>query len=86
MYMPYLKSKLEAAMKQAPDGGVKITQAEADRFLKLLDSVDNVALYDESALKIIEDESTAFFAGQQTVEETVKNIQSRVSIYVSEQS
>lgn len=86
VYMPYLKSKLEAAMKQAPDGGVKITQAEADRFLKLLDSVDNVALYDESALKIIEDESTAFFAGQQTVEETVKNIQSRVSIYVSEQS
>ncbi|MGM9521055.1 MAG: ABC transporter substrate-binding protein [Oscillospiraceae bacterium] len=62
-----------------------IAQEQADRFLKMLDDVKYVYAVDPNILTIIMEESQAFFAGDKTAEETAKLIQSRASIYISEQ-
>ena len=43
-------------------------------------------VYDDPAVEIALEEAAAFFAGDQTVENTASVIQSRVSIYLGEQS
>lgn len=55
------------------------------KFMELLNTTENVYEYDESLYDIILDECGAFFAGQKSVEETVKLVQSRARIYVNEQ-
>ena len=44
----------------------------------------NLLYYDEDALAIILDEAQDMFAGNATPEETAKNIQARVSLYMLE--
>ncbi|MCQ2432783.1 MAG: hypothetical protein MJ175_09300, partial [Clostridia bacterium] len=59
--------------------------AEDEAFLrKLLDSVTSAAHNDTEISAIIKEEASAYFAGAKSVEEVVKLIQSRVSLYVSE--
>ncbi|MGN0667473.1 MAG: ABC transporter substrate-binding protein [Huintestinicola sp.] len=49
-------------------------------------SVDSKLRYDNSLLTIIEEETAAYFNGTKSVDETASIIQSRASIYLSEQS
>ncbi|NLH02375.1 MAG: hypothetical protein GX488_10945 [Clostridiales bacterium] len=85
VYAPYLQAQINEALQEESDDGVKLTQEDVDRFETLLSKVKTVAVYDETILGIIESEALPFFAGQKTAEETAKIIQSKVSLYVSEQ-
>lgn len=84
LYLPALRGSLQLAMK--PDeNGFAMSEADAEKFLSFLGSIDQVAIYDESILDIIMEEAGAFFAGDKTAEETAALIQSRASLYMSEQ-
>ena len=85
MYMPILEEMVEDA-KHNTENPVLMTDEDAEKLFALLAASENIAIYDETVLGIIADESAAFFAGSKTAAETAKNIQSRVSIYVAEQS
>ena len=89
VYLPDLMAEFNRA-KSEENGvlGVYLTLTDTDieRFFNLLNEIDTVAVYDEKVLEIIEDESSALFNGERTAEETAELIQSRVSLYVSEQS
>lgn len=52
----------------------------------IINNIDCVAEYDEFIYSIVTDEAAAFFAGERSAEEAAEIIQSRVSIYVAEQS
>lgn len=61
------------------------TTENLDAFDDLVNSVTGVYEYDSSLMEIIWSEAQGFFAGDKTAEDTAKNIQSRVSIYMAEQ-
>ena len=48
--------------------------------------MEHTTMYDETAFEIVSTEIAPFLAGQRSAEETASIIQSRMSIYVSEQS
>ena len=54
--------------------------------LDVISKTTRVISYDESIMNIVTDEAAPFFAGQATAEETAAAIQSRVQLYVAEQS
>ena len=60
------------------------TQADIDRVLKILESVDTKAGVDENIVKIITEETGAFFEGQKSAPETAQIIQNRVKVYIAE--
>lgn len=62
-----------------------MTQEEYDELMELINSTTRIYTYDNDLYDIIVDECSAFFAGQRSAEETAKNVQSRVSLYVNEQ-
>lgn len=62
-----------------------MTQAEVDEFSRFIQSVTDVYTYDENIQKIISEETELFFNGTKSVDETASVIQSRISIYLSEQ-
>lgn len=59
---------------------------EIEQLLALIDAVDGMQGYDSEISKIVLEEASAYFDGAQTLELTVSYIQSRVSLYLSEQS
>ncbi|MBQ7784488.1 MAG: hypothetical protein IJ368_11010, partial [Oscillospiraceae bacterium] len=61
------------------------TQADVDMLMDFYSSVDRTYNYDESLFNIINEDANAFFSGTKSVDETAAIIQSRVSIYLSEQ-
>ena len=63
-----------------------MTEAEITQFQELLRRMEHTTLYDETAFEIVSTEIAPFLAGQRSAEETASIIQSRMSIYVSEQS
>ena len=63
-----------------------MTEAEITQFQELLRRMEHTTLYDETAFEIVSTEIAQFLAGQRSAEETAGIIQSRMSIYVSEQS
>lgn len=63
-----------------------VTPEQRDAFMELLHSTTSVNSYDESIMEIVREETGGYFAGQKTLDETVKIIQNRVSLYVAEQS
>ncbi len=68
------------------EGGV-FAHMEPEDEAELLDILENVSLvqpYDMTLTDMIKEDVSAYFAGAKTLEETVKLVQSRVSIYVSE--
>lgn len=65
---------------------VEMTDEDEDRFWGLLDAVESVAIYDKFALQIIEEEGAKFLYGNKSAKETAEAIQSRMRIYVAEQS
>lgn len=62
-----------------------ISQKEADDLIAYLKTIDRASKYDESLNTIINEESSNYFAGTKSADETAKMIQSRASIYLSEQ-
>ena len=63
-----------------------LSQEQADMILDVISKTTRVISYDESIMNIVTDEAAPFFAGQATAEETAAAIQSRVQLYVAEQS
>lgn len=61
------------------------TPEEVQEFIAYLRSVDNFYKYDRNVDRIVEEEASSFFVGVKSVDETVQLIQSRVSVYMSEQ-
>lgn len=71
------------------DGSISIyamTQEQTDQILDLINATTAVYGYDESILNIISDEAAAYFAGEKSLDDTANMIQSRVNLYVAEQS
>ena len=60
-----------------------ITQDEVNMLIDYFSTVDTIARYDESLTDIINEEANAYFKGTKSVDEAA--IQSRASIYLSEQ-
>lgn len=63
-----------------------LTQAEVDAVDELIANTKRFYFYDEGAMIIITEETDAYFAGQKSAAEATRLIQSRVQLYVSEQS
>ena len=63
-----------------------MSQEQADQILDLINSTCTIYGYDESIMGIITDQAAPYFAGEKTLDETVNLIQSRVNLYVAEQS
>ena len=63
-----------------------LTDAEEQSFYHLLEAIEHTTLCDETAMGIIREEAAGFFAGQRGTEETARLIQSRMSLYISEQT
>ena len=70
-------------VKNNPD---EATQEEYAEAIAMPYNAGCVMVYDDPAAEIALEEAAAFFAGDQTAEETARVIQSRVSIYLGEQS
>ncbi|MCR5155405.1 MAG: extracellular solute-binding protein [Butyrivibrio sp.] len=63
-----------------------LTKDELEKVKNFIYSVENVADYNTSVYNIINEEVSAYFSGQKTAKEVAQIIQSRVSIYVNENS
>ena len=59
---------------------------DRDALMAIFEGDVLVAQNDETLMDMIREDASAYFAGAKTLEETVKVIQSRVSIYVAEHS
>ena len=62
-----------------------ITQDEVNMLIDYFSTVGTIARYDESLTDIINEEANNYFKGTKSVDETASLIQSRASIYLSEQ-
>ncbi|MDE6657917.1 MAG: hypothetical protein K2J88_04975, partial [Oscillospiraceae bacterium] len=62
------------------------TQADIDNIKNYIASVTETTYYNEQISTIIQEEAEKFFAGDQTAQTAVEMIQSRASLYLSEQS
>jgi len=60
------------------------TQEEIDQFMELYNAVTTIYRYDQSIYDIVKDVAGAYFAGDRSLEDTVSQIQNRVSLYVNE--
>ena len=63
-----------------------VTQEQSDQILDVISKTTRLSTYDEAIMDIVNDEAAPFFAGQATAEETASAVQSRVQLYVAEQS
>ena len=71
------------------DGSISIyalTKEQGDQILDLINNTKRIVGYDNSIMDIITSETDAYFAGTKTLDETASMIQSRVNLYVAEQS
>lgn len=62
-----------------------LTQADIDRVLDLYERTTAVFRTDEDILDILNEATAGYFAGQTSLDEAVRVIQNRVSLYVAEQ-
>lgn len=93
VYRPLLEEQLAVAqtdISSIPRGNYEfkepLTAAEAEQFRDFLSRIEHTSFYDKTAMDIIRTECAAFFAGSKSAEETAALIQSRLSLYVAEQS
>jgi len=63
-----------------------LTQEEAEQITELVNSITFMISFDEALWNIVREGASDYFQGQSTLENTIRIIQSRASIYVSEQS
>lgn len=90
---PLMEKEIEDARHIDPDeerpfwyDGLRspMTEEEIAQYRELLRRMEHTTMCDETALEIVNTEMAPFLAGQRSAEETVRIIQSRISIYVSE--
>ena len=62
-----------------------LTQADVDMLIDYFETVTRMTRYDQSIVDIVNEETALFFDGTKSVDETASIIQSRASIYMSEQ-
>ena len=62
-----------------------MTQEQADEVLGIIETCTKVASYDTSIFDIVNEQAQAYFAGQKSVDEVARLIQSKANIYVNEQ-
>lgn len=62
----------------------ELSKEETDELVNFVKSVNKTTLYEEKIVNIITEEADAYFEGQKTAEEVADIIQSRVSLYMSE--
>lgn len=94
VYRPRLMEEIENAKVEVIEQdnawlygeSVLITDEDAERFLALLEDTEHLYINDKAVMDIVTEEAMAYFNGGQSVERTAELIQSRVQIYVSEQS
>ena len=93
VYRPALEKQLAAAQTELsvlPRGNYEfkepLTAVEAEQFRVFLSQIEHTNFYDQTAMQIIQNECEAFFSGDKSAEETAALIQSRLSLYVSEQA
>ena len=63
---------------------VFLTEEMADEIIVFLKSLDHVLRYNVPVNNIIKEEAAQYFAGQKSLDDTVRIIQNRVSTYVAE--
>lgn len=89
MRQDVMNARLKKEMKQAQDEGYADKHPYAEMAMRtLLDSLDYPMLVyrqDPQIWEIVNSEVGAYFANQHSAEETARNIQSRVSLYLAEQ-
>lgn len=60
------------------------TDADNERMMNFIKSIDTVYEYDTDLIKIIDEEVQAYFSGQKSVDEVADIIQNRASTYINE--
>lgn len=60
------------------------SQEQVDMYTDLVNSTKKVQDYDESLMEIVQEEAKTYFAGEKSLDETVKIIQNRIETYVNE--
>lgn len=84
-----MQASTDGSVEMGENGEVNVyamTQEQADEILGLINATTAVYGYDESIMNIITDEAAPYFAGEKSLDDTVNMIQSRVNLYVAEQS
>lgn len=84
-----MQASADGSVEMGENGEVNVyamTQEQADEILGLINATTAVYGYDESIMGIITDEAALYFAGEKSLDDTVSMIQSRVNLYVAEQS
>ena len=63
-----------------------LTKEEADMLTEFLESVDTAYSYNETIMNIVQEEVAPFFAGQKSAQECARILQSRLQLYMDENS
>lgn len=77
---------IDSTNKKLPVGGLtaRMTDADADAFMKLLETADSVYINDPTVTAIILEDASAYFAGTKTLDEAVKLIEDRITTKMAE--
>lgn len=67
-----------------PSGHLDFTQADADKFMKLLEETEIIEGDDYPAMEILRDDAERYFAGAASLDEVTRSMNSRVEIYLAE--
>ena len=63
-----------------------MTQAYADELKAYIEGIRDISVYDTTIMEIVNEEAQKYFAGEQTSQQAADMIQSRASLYLSEQA
>ncbi len=66
------------------EDALKTTQADIDKILAMVNAADTVVRTNSEINKIVEEEAGAFFSGKKSAKDVCSIIQSRVTVYVTE--
>ena len=64
----------------------KPAQEDIDRINTLVNSVSRLELYNSTIREIVNDEASSYFAGDKSAKQAAEMIQSRVKLYLTENS
>ena len=62
-----------------------LTQAEADQVMAIINNTTRVIGQDDELMSIILEDTQAYFAGQKALDDVVRQLQSKMNIYINEQ-
>lgn len=83
----YSEDQIQFQEETRTDGmPAKLTQTEIDELFNILNSIKTSPKPDEKIIEIITEETDPYFAGDKTVNDVTKIIQSKINIYINENS